>query len=119
MIYNNTPAPGRGGIRGLRLEAIQRIKLLDDLGNDAGTDGTATLTDSETQTLLASDGSDQLDSHLNVIAGAAHLDAGRQLDDTGNVGGSEVELRTVAREEGLLRPPSFSVRTYTRPTNLV
>ena len=76
--------------------------LLDDGRNDAGTNGSTTLTDSETQTLLASDGGDQLNSHINVVAGAAHLNAFGKLDNAGNVGSSEVELRSVTSEEGLL-----------------
>ena len=74
--------------------------LTEDLGNNTGTDGTATLTDSETQTLLDSDGGDQLNIHINVVAGHAHLNALGQGDDTGNVSGTEVELRTVVVEEG-------------------
>ena len=74
----------------------------ENLGNDTRTDGSATLTDSETQTLFASDGGNQLDSHINVIARTAHLNALGELDGAGNVGGSEIELRTVACEERLL-----------------
>ena len=75
-------------------------ELLQDLGNNAGTDGTATLTDSETQALLDSDGGDQLNAHHDVIAGHAHLNALGQSDDAGHVSGTEVELRTVVVEEG-------------------
>ena len=67
--------------------------------NSAGTNGTATLTDSETQALLDSDRSDQLNVHLNVIARHAHLNTLGQSDDAGNVGGTEVELRTIVVEE--------------------
>ena len=77
-------------------------KLLNDRSNNAGTNGSTTLTDSETETLLDSDRSDLLNGHVDVVAGAAHLNVCRQVDDTGNVGGAEVELRTVAGEEGLL-----------------
>ena len=69
-----------------------QLRLLLDLDDDAGTDGTAALTDSETQTLLDSDGGDQLDLHVDVIAGHAHLSAFGQGDDAGHVGGTEVEL---------------------------
>ena len=75
-------------------------KLLLDGDDDAGTDGTATLTDSETQTVLDSDGGDQLDLHVDVIAGHAHLGALGQGDDAGHVGGTEVELGTIVIEEG-------------------
>ena len=74
-------------------------KLLLDLDNNAGTDSAATLTDSETQALLDCDRGDQLDLHVDVIAGHAHLGAFGQGDDAGNVGGTEVELRTVVVEE--------------------
>ena len=42
---------------------------------------------------------DQLDAHLNVIAGHAHLCALGQMADTCNVSCSEVELRTIVVEE--------------------
>ena len=77
-------------------------QLLFDLDNDAGTNGTSTLTDSETESLLDSDRSNKLNAHVNVVAGAAHLNIIGKSNRAGNVGSSEVELR---------RPPSFSVRT--------
>ena len=77
------------------------MELLDYLGNDAGSDGPSALTDSETESLFASYGGDELDGHINVIAGAAHVNALGKLDDTGNVGGSEIELGSVTGEEGL------------------
>ncbi len=66
---------------------------------DAGTNGTATLTDSETQALLHSDGWSSAQPHDDVIARHAHLGALGQRDDAGNVGGTEVELRTIVVEE--------------------
>ena len=81
--------------------------LLHDLGNNTGTNGTATLTDSETQTLLDSDGGDQLDLHVDVIAGHAHLNTLGQGDDAGNVGGTEVELGTIVVEEGSMTAAFF------------
>ena len=83
------------------------LRLLVDLGNDAGTDGTATLTDSETQALLDSDGGDQLNVHNNVVAGHAHVSAFGQSDDAGNVGGTEVELGTIVVEEGSMTAAFF------------
>ena len=79
--------------------AYQSKKLLLDLGNNAGTDGVAALADSETQALFHSNGGDQLNVHINVVAGHAHLSALGQGDDAGNVGGTEVELRTIVVEE--------------------
>ena len=74
--------------------------LLSGLGNNAGTHGTATLTDSEAQAFLNGDGGDQLHVHDHVVAGHAHLNALGQGDDAGHVGGTEVELRTIVVEEG-------------------
>ena len=74
-------------------------KLLVDLDDDAGTNGTAAFTDSEAEALLDSDRGDQLDLHVDVIARHAHLNAFGQGDDAGNVSGSEVELRTIVVEE--------------------
>ena len=76
---------------------------MDQLGlgldDDAGTNGTAAFTDSEAETLLDSDRGNQLDLHVDVIAGHAHLGALGQGDDAGDVGGTEVELRTIVVEE--------------------
>ena len=74
-------------------------QLLDDACNNACTNGTSTFTDSETESLFDSDGGDQLDFHVDVIAGHNHLNAFRQCDDAGNVCCSEVELGTIAGEE--------------------
>ena len=42
---------------------------------------------------------DEGDLHLDMIARHDHLDRLGELDGSGDVGGSEVELRTVAVEE--------------------
>ncbi len=73
--------------------------LLEDLSNNAGTYGSAALTDSETQTFFHSDRGDQLNGHVNVITRHTHLCAFRQVDNTGNVSGSEIELGTIVVEE--------------------
>ena len=75
------------------------MKLLVDADNNTGTDGTAALTDSEAEAFLDSDRGDQLNVHLDVITRHAHLGALGQRDNTGNVGRSEVELRTIVVEE--------------------
>lgn len=75
------------------------VQLFDDRSHTTGSNSSAALTDSEGKTLLHSDRMDQLDAHLYVIAGHAHLSAFRKVADTGNVGSSEVELRTVVVEE--------------------
>ena len=74
-------------------------KLLVDSDNCARTYRTATLTDSETETYLDSDRSDELNVHLYVIAGHAHLCALGKADNACNVCCSEVELRTIVVEE--------------------
>src|SRR6201996_339991 len=73
--------------------------LLDDLGDDAGADGAATLADGEPQTLVHRDRLDQLDRHLDVVTRHHHLRPLREVGDPGHIGGAEVELRTVAGEE--------------------
>ena len=45
--------------------------------------------------------------HNNVVAGHAHLNAFGQGDDAGNVGGTEVELRTIVVEEGSMTAAFF------------
>ena len=42
---------------------------------------------------------DQLDGHLDVVAGHAHLSAFGKSDNAGNVCCSEIELRTIVIEE--------------------
>ena len=86
---------------------VKAMRLLEDLGDDTGTNGTAAFADSETQALLDSDGGDQLDVHNNVVAGHAHLSAFGQADDAGNVSGTEVELGTIVVEEGSMTAAFF------------
>src|SRR5690606_22743951 len=71
----------------------------EDLGDHAGADRAATLADCEAELLLHRDRGDQLHLDLDVVARHHHLDAFRQLDGAGHVGGAEVELRPVALEE--------------------
>ena len=68
---------------------------VDEFGNLTGTYGTATLTDSETQTLRASYRIDQLNLNLEVITRHYHLSSFRKSDLTGNIHGTDVELRTI------------------------
>src|SRR6478752_4123523 len=79
-----------------------RKKLLDDLRDRAGADGAATLTDGVAEALLHGDRLDELDRHVGGVAGHDHLGALGQRDDAGDVGGPEVELRTVVRVEGVV-----------------
>lgn len=95
-------AVGRAGAR-----PTEKSKLLDDLAHNAGTNGSAAFADSEAQTLFAGDRSDKLNSEGDVVAGTAHLNTLRKLDNTGNVGGSEIELRSVTGNEGFLASAFF------------
>src|SRR5450830_1351187 len=80
------------------------VTSLDDLDDLARADGAATLTDGEAEALLHRDRLDQLDRDLGVVAGHDHLGALRQRDDTGDVGGAEVELGTVVPIERVVTP---------------
>ena len=62
----------------------------------AGADGPATLADGEALADLEGDRGDQLDGHLDVVAGHDHLGPVGQADRAGDVGGAQVELRPVA-----------------------
>ena len=73
--------------------------LFDDASYTTRTYCSTTFTDSEGKTLLHSDGMDELDGHLDVIARHAHLNACRKLANAGNVSCSEIELRTIVVEE--------------------
>src|SRR5919201_3738506 len=81
-----------------RWPAFARV-LLDDLGDHARADRSATLADGEAQALIHGDGLDELDLHLDVVARHDHLHALGELGDAGHVRRAEVELRAVAREE--------------------
>ena len=59
----------------------------------------AALADSEAEALLDCDRGDELDFHLDVIARHNHLRALGETDNTRHVRGTEVELRTIVREE--------------------
>src|SRR3982751_1034923 len=74
--------------------------LLDDADDGAGTDGPATLADGEALADLDGDRGDELDAHLDVVAGHDHLGALGQPDGSGDVGRAQVELRPVAVVEG-------------------
>src|SRR5205085_3314341 len=76
-----------------------RPSLLVDPGHAPGADGAASLADREAEALLHGDRGDELDGHLDVVAGHHHLHALGQVRGAGDVGRAEVELRTVAVEE--------------------
>ena len=70
-------------------------KLLDDANHLTGANGTATFADSELQTGVHSNGSDELHGDLHVIARHHHLDTVREEDLTGNIQGADEELGTI------------------------
>src|SRR6266545_4418801 len=76
------------------------IGLLDDARDRAGADGPATLPDGEALAGLEGDRGDELDGHLDVVAGHDHLGPVGQADGAGDVGRAQVELRPVAVVEG-------------------
>src|SRR3712207_1539897 len=78
---------------------LSALYLLDDLGDDARADGAAALADREAQAGVHGDRLDELDVHGHVVARHDHLDALGEVRRPGHVGGAEVELRPVAREE--------------------
>src|SRR5205807_6656935 len=73
--------------------------LLDDACDDARADGAAAFADRKPQLLFHRDRHDQVHFHRDVVARHYHFGAFRQMHDTGNVGGAEVELRPVVGEE--------------------
>src|SRR5690554_738752 len=79
----------------------QRVtrRLLDNLGDHAGTNGTAAFTNREAQAIFHGDRSDQGNSHFHVVTRHYHFNAFRQFTRTGYISSPEVELRTVALEE--------------------
>ena len=68
---------------------------VEDFGNLTRTYGAATFADSETQTLIASYRSDELNDDLNVVTGHYHLYTLGESDLTGYVKSTDVELGTV------------------------
>src|SRR5216110_2957695 len=86
--------PHRCGILGPPLSRGTTVcVLLDDAGDNSGTNRAAALADGEAKFLLHRDRHDQGDLHRDVVARHHHLGAGRQGDDAGHVGGAEIELR--------------------------
>src|SRR6187549_2713866 len=83
-----------------RASTLAMSSLLLDADDGAGADGPATLADGEALADLEGDGGDQLDAHLDVVAGHDHLGPVGQADGPGHVGRAQVELRAVAVVEG-------------------
>src|SRR4249919_1714910 len=75
------------------------IRLFDDAGDDARTNGAAAFADREAELFFHRDRHDQVHFHRDVVARHHHLGAFGQMYDAGHVGGAEVELRPVVGEE--------------------
>src|SRR5512135_1442553 len=75
------------------------LALLFDLGHDTRTDGTAAFADGETQTFVHGDRGNQRHLDADVVTRHDHLGPRRQFNAAGDIGGAEIELRTVAVEE--------------------
>src|SRR3954467_5809853 len=69
--------------------------LLDDLGDAAGADGAAALTNGEPQALVHGDGLVELHGHGGVVARHHHLGPLRKRDAARHIRRPEVELGTV------------------------
>src|SRR3954454_8226946 len=88
-----------------RASTLAMSSLLDDADDGAGADGPATLADGEALADLDGDRGDELDAHLDVVAGHDHLGALGQPDGPRDVGRAQVELRPVAVVEGGMAAP--------------
>ena len=75
------------------------IELFYDLGNNTSTYGAATFADSEAQTLVHGNWSEQLNLEGYGVAWHYHFFVSWQLNFTGYVSCTEVELRLVTLEE--------------------
>jgi len=65
-IYRHAFTPGRS-------RSASAVRSIDDLGNPACADGTATLADREPKALVHGDGLDQLDRDVGAVTGHHHL----------------------------------------------
>src|SRR5690554_7623291 len=74
-------------------------RLLDDLGDYAGTNGTTAFSNREAQAIFHGDRSNQRYFHLNVVTRHNHFHSFRQFTGTSNLSHPEVDLQTVALEE--------------------
>ena len=71
------------------------VLIVDDLDHLTGTNGTSAFTDSETETLVHGDISDQLHINGDVVTRHYHLGSLGESDLTGAVHCTDVELRTI------------------------
>lgn len=70
-------------------------ELFKDFADGAGADGTSTFTDGELGSLFHSDWVNEFNGQFNIITRHNHVDASWESNNTSDIGGTEVELRTV------------------------
>src|SRR5258706_14710743 len=90
----------------LALTHLTYSASFDHFGDDACADGLAALADGKAQALLHRDGRNQRHHHLHVVPRHHHIGPFGQLATARHVGGPEVKLRPVSREERRM-PPAF------------
>src|ERR1700691_2146618 len=86
-------------------------RLRNDLGDDAGADGFATLADRKAQPLLHRNRRNQLHHDLDVVPRHHHLRALRQLHRPRHIRGAKVELRPISLEKRRV-PPALFLREH-------
>src|SRR3954469_22658112 len=75
------------------------MELFDYFGDDTRADGSPALSNGEPEALVHGDRLNQLDFHLGILTRRHELAAVGELDDAGDVGRAEVELRPIAGDE--------------------
>src|SRR3970040_1645247 len=85
--------------------------LLNNLGDDTGTHGAATLTYRKAQSLFHRNRHNQLHRHLDVVTRHHHLRPRRQLHRPRHVRGPTIKLRPVVAEKRRV-PPAFFLAQY-------
>ena len=96
-----------------------RSLIVDDFCDLTRTYRTTTLADSETQTSVQSHSVDKLNSDLNVITRHYHFYALRQMNLTGAVHCTEVELRTILVSERSVTSTLFLLQNVDRSLELL
>ena len=88
--------------------------LVDDFSNLTRTNGAATFTDSEAETYIESHSVDKFYSDLYVITRHYHLSTFGQVDFTGAVHSTEIELGTILVAEGSVTTTFFLLEDVDR-----
>src|SRR6185437_10713151 len=83
------------------------FRLLNNFRDDTSANGSATFSDSKSNFFFHRDRGDELHFDRDVIARHDHFDAFGKGDNACDVGGSKVELRSVACEKRSMTTPFF------------